>query len=83
MADTQIGQVVHFYDKIQVAIVKLTGSLKVGDTVKFKHADQEFDQPVDSMEIKHQKIEVSKKGDEVGIKVTQPVKENFQVFKTS
>lgn len=80
MPDTLIGQVIHFYDKISVAIVKLAKPLKLGDTLKFKHADQEFTQPLTSMQIKHESIDAAKKGDEVGIKVDQPVKPKAQVY---
>ena len=80
MADKKIGEVIHFYDKILVAIVKLTGPLKTGASLKFKHGDSEFTQTADSMEFEHKKIDSAKKGDEIGIKVVQPVKENTEVF---
>ncbi|MBI4035053.1 MAG: translation elongation factor-like protein, partial [Candidatus Chisholmbacteria bacterium] len=80
MADTQVGEVIHFYDKIQVAIVRLTKTLKVGDTIKFKLHDQEVTQPVESMELDHQKITTAPAGDEIGIKVNEPIKPKAQVF---
>lgn len=80
MADTKVGQVVHFYDKISVAIVKLEAELKVGDKVKFKHGDQEFDQSIRSMEVDHHAIESAQKGDEVGIKVDQKAKPGTEVY---
>lgn len=81
MANIKIGKVIHFYDKISVAIVRLDQPLAKGDTVKFIKDDQEFEQMIDSMQINHQEIESAKKGDEVGIKVSQTVKENTEVFK--
>lgn len=83
MGDSILGKVIHFYDKISVAIVKLEKKLKVGDTVKFKHGDQEFDQPVASMEVDHKAIEVGKPGDEVGIKVDQKAKPGTEVYSSS
>lgn len=80
MADKKIGEVTHFYDKIQVAIIKLKSPLKSGASLKFKHGDDEFTQTVDSMELQHKKIDSAKKGDEIGIKVSQPVKENTEVY---
>ena len=80
MADTKVGEVIHFYDKISVAIVKLAGELKVGDTVKFKQGDTEFDQVVQSMEIDHHSVETGKVGDEVGIKVDQKAKPGATVY---
>jgi len=82
MADKKpIGEVIHFYDKILVAIVKLNGVLKTGETVKFKHGEAEFTQTVESMELDHKKINSAKKGAEIGLKVTQPVKVKTQVYK--
>ena len=82
MADKKpIGEVIHFYDKILVAIVKLNGVLKTGDTIKFKHDDNEFTQTVDSMELEHKKITSAKKGAEIGLKVTQAVKEKTLLYK--
>ncbi len=81
MADKKpIGEVIHFYDKILVAIVKLNGALKTGDAVKFKHGDDEFTQTVESMELEHKKITAAKKGAEIGLKVSQPVKEKTLVY---
>lgn len=80
MGDSQLGKVIHFYDKISVAIVKLERELKVGDSIKFKHGDQEFDQQVASMEVDHKAVEEGKAGDEVGIKVEQKVKPGTEVY---
>lgn len=80
MTAKKIGEVIHFYEKIQVAIIKLSASLKVGDAIKFKHAGSEFTQTVESMELEHKKIDSAKKGAEVGLKVDQPVKENTAVY---
>lgn len=79
-ADKKIGEVIHFYDKILVAIVKLTAPLKSGAEVKFKHGDNEFTQTIDSMEMDHKKISLAKKGDEVGVKVKQAVKQKTAVY---
>ena len=79
-ADKKIGTVIHFYDKILVAIVKLTAPLKTSTEVKFKHGDNEFTQTIDSMEIEHKPITIAKKGDEIGVKIKQAVKEKTEVY---
>ena len=83
MADQKVGTVTHFYDKISVAVVKLTaGSIKVGDEIKFKNQNgSEFAQKVESMQIEHAKIEIAKKGDEFGLKVQKEVKSGTEVHK--
>lgn len=74
----EIGKVVHFFDKISVAIIELTAGLKIGDTVTFK-GKEEFDQEVTSMQVDHKDIEEAKSGDAIGIKVDKPVHEGVKV----
>lgn len=75
-----LGKVVHYYDRLGVAIIELKKGLKVGDIVLFHKGEQEFAQPIGSMEIDHASVAKAKKGDAVGIKVTQPVKEGALVL---
>lgn len=82
MADLKIGKVTHYYDKIGVAIVELDSDLGNGDRIKFLRGGETlFDQEVKSMQIEHQKVEFAKKGDVIGLKVDQPVKEGSEVYK--
>jgi len=78
---TPVGKVTHFFDKISVAIVELTAPINVGDKLKFKRGEQEFEQEVDSMQIEHDQIKAAKKGQAIGLKTSQPVHEGTQVFK--
>ena len=75
-----VGKISHYYDKIGVGIIELNGALKVGDTVQIKGKDIDFEQPVDSMQIEHEPVEKAKKGDVVGIKTNQKVKEGDEVY---
>ena len=81
MTETPVGKVTHFFDKISVAIVELTAPINVGDKLKFKRGEQEFEQEVDSMQIEHDQIKAAKKGQAIGLKTSQPVHEGTQVFK--
>ncbi len=81
--EKEIGNVVHFYDKLGVAIIELSAPLKVGDTIKVKRGDSEFEQAVTSMQVEHETVESGKKGDSVGVKVDQPTKEGAVVFKVT
>ncbi|MBI3495126.1 translation elongation factor-like protein [Candidatus Berkelbacteria bacterium] len=76
-----IGKVTHFYDKISVAIIDLKGSLAVGDTIHVKGHTTDFEQPVDSMEVDHQTVETAKKGDVIGVKVSEKVRDGDPVYK--
>lgn len=82
MADVKIGQVTHFYDKIGVAVVGLSSGLAVGDTIKFVRGGEElFTQKVSSIQMEHENIEKAEKGQEVGLKVDQEVKDGAEVFR--
>lgn len=78
-----IGKVVHFFDKISVAIVSLSQNLAVGDQVKFLDEKRgiDFDQTVDSLQVEHKDLTSAMAGTEVGIKTSQPTKEGTLVYK--
>lgn len=79
--DKPIGKVVHFYDKLGVAIIDLTsGGLKVGDEVKFKHGEEEFKQKIESLQVEHESVDSVKKGDSFGLKVDKPTKVGTEVY---
>ncbi len=79
--DKPIGKVVHYYDKIGVAIIDLNdGSLKVGQQIKFKKGEEEFTQAIGSLQIEHKDVGEVKAGDAFGIKVDQPVEEGTAVY---
>lgn len=75
-----IGKVTHYYDKIGVAIIKLSQGLKVGDKVKFVKGEETFEQVIESIQLEHASIPEGKKGQEVGVKVNQGVKEGTLVY---
>lgn len=80
----KIGKVIHYYDKIKVAIVELTGDLMIGDKVKFTKGDEDlFEQVVKSIQIEHKKVDNAGKGDVVGLEVNEETKEGYEVYKIS
>ena len=84
MADLKIGQVTHYYDKIKVVIIELSGNLSVGDKIKFARGGEDiFEQNVDSIQIEHKNIDSAGKGDVIGLRVDNEVKEGAEVYKLS
>ncbi len=82
MADEKlIGKITHFYSNLGVAIIELLDSLAVGDRIKIKGATSDFEQDVDSMQIDREPIEKAKKGDIIGLKVGEKVREGDEVCK--
>jgi putative protease len=76
-----IGKVTHYFGNIGVAVVELSDTLKVGDTIRIVGGATDFTQTVESMEIEHKKVKEAKAGDSVGLKVEQKVREGYKVYK--
>ncbi len=76
-----VGKVIHYYSKIGVAVVELSGKLKVGDEILIKGATTDLKQTIGSMQVEHEQVEEAKKGQAIGLKVDDRVKEGDQVFK--
>ena len=74
MAEIRIGEVTHFYTHLSVAVLKLTGEIKVGDLVCLRGHTTEYAQRVKSLEIEHHPIQSANAGMEVALKVLQPVR---------
>jgi len=81
MAEKKVGEVMHYWGKIGVAGITLTGTLSVGDTIRIMGASTDFEQTVDSIQVEHENIEVAKKGQEVGLKVKDKVRAGDAVYK--
>lgn len=82
MDQDQVGVVVNFYSKHSVAAIKVTsGSIKIGDLLKYKGHTTDFTEEVASIEMNNQPVEEAKANDLIGIKVNERVRENDKVYK--
>ena len=81
--ESQVGRVTHFYKKIGVAIVELSDSLLVGDTIHISGRTTDLTQKVESMQIEHQNVEKAEKGQTIGLKVTGEVRVKDFIFKVT
>ncbi|HQG58778.1 MAG TPA: translation elongation factor-like protein, partial [bacterium] len=78
--EKKIGTITHFFDNISVGIIKLEGDIKIGDRVRFQGATTNFEQEITSMQYEHENIESAKKGQEVGVKTNEKVREGDDVY---
>ncbi|MEE9323416.1 MAG: translation elongation factor-like protein [Candidatus Aenigmarchaeota archaeon] len=76
-----IGKITHYFTDIGVAVIELEDTLKVGDEISVEGATTNFTQKIESMQIEHKDVEEAKKGDSIGLKVVDRVREGDQVFK--
>ena len=78
--DERIGEIIHYYHKISVAVIKLNRSLRVGEKIQFVGAHTDFLQEIRSMQIEHEVVEEAQVGDEVAVKVDQRVRRGDIAF---
>lgn len=82
MEKKRIGFVSNYFGKISVAAVEITdGTVSVGDTLQFLGHTTNFESPVHSMQIEHKSVTEAKKGDSIGVKVPEKVREGDKVYK--
>lgn len=77
-----IGEITHYFSNIKVAVINLKGALAKGDEIRIVGGEEtDFNQTVDSMEVDHKKVAKAKKGDDVGMKVKEKVREGYKIYK--
>lgn len=70
-----------YYEKIEVAIVRVTSPLRVGDSIIFEKQDGLFEQEVKSMQIDRRDITLATTGSEIGLKALQKPTVGSPVYK--
>ncbi len=83
MPEEEIGQVSDFFAHPVVAGIELTGTLKVGDRIHIKGHTTDLELTVNSMQINNVNVDEAKRGDSVGIKVTERVRRGDHVYKVT
>ena len=79
--EIEVGRITHYYNHLNVAVLSLIGDLKIGDRIHILGHITDFTQKVTSLEIEHQRVQSVKLGDDVALKVIEPVREHDHVFK--
>lgn len=77
-----IGTLTHYYDKIKVGVIKLTGTLCVGDCILYKTDEGAYEQIVESLEINREPVFKGGRGKEVGLKLRKIPRVGCSVLKT-
>ena len=81
MSGKRVGTVTHYFDHISVAVLSLTDTIRVGDSLHFLGHATDFKQEVTSLQIEHKPVEAAKPGEDVAVKVAQRVHPNDSVFR--
>ena len=80
MPEEKIGAVTHFFNKAMVAALELSGEIQIGDRVHFHGHTTDFEQQIESMQIEHKEVKEAKKGESIGLKVKDRVREGDRVY---
>ena len=82
MEEQEIGYISNFLNKISVAIIEMTdGTLAVGNTIHILWRSTDFTETVSSMEIDHVSVDTVKKGDSLGLRVSENTRRKDKVYK--
>jgi putative protease len=81
MEKKEIGRVSHYFGGPGVAAIELTDRIAVGDRISFAGHTTDFEMTVESMQIEHASVQQAGRGESIGIKVPQKVREHDAVFK--
>jgi len=79
----EVGKVAHFFSKISVAVIDLSGPVSVGDKIHIMGPTTDFEQTIESMQIEHQNVKIAKAGQSIGMKVKEYVREKDIVYKVA
>lgn len=75
-----VGVVTHYFNKISVAVVRLDEELFLNDWILVEGPYTQFEQQVGSMQIEHQPIEKGLPGEEIALKMLEPVRVGDEMF---
>ncbi len=77
----QVGVTTHYIDKIQVAIILLSGSIKLNDILVIEGENFIATQLVSEIQIDRNPVKKATSGDHIGLKVEEPALVNGKVYK--
>src|SRR3989344_1460151 len=82
IAGKLVGKVTHYFSDIGVGGIKLSAPLNKGDQIRIIGGEStDFNQSVASMQIDHKEAKKAKKGDAIGLKVKEKVRDGYKVYR--
>jgi translation elongation factor EF-1alpha len=81
--DEKIGEVTHYFGKINVAVLKIKKGIKLGENLHFVGKHTDFSQEIKSLQIEHQDVPEAEAGSDVAMKVKERVRPGDTVFRLS
>jgi len=81
MGKKLVGKITHYFDKINVAVIELSDTLKEGEEISIEGTVTNVQQTASSIQIDRKPVESAHKGQSIGLKVAERVREGDKVFR--
>ncbi len=79
--EEKIGEVTHYFGKIDVAVLKINKGIKLGEKLHFVGTHTDFSQEIKSLQIEHEAVSEAEAGSEVAIKIKDRVRNGDTVYR--
>ncbi|MBI5665517.1 MAG: translation elongation factor-like protein [Nitrospirae bacterium] len=76
-----VGKVINYYRTIGVASIKLNDCLELGRQIHIKGHTTDFEQVVESLQVKHRHVTSVSAGEVAGLKVNDYVRKHDCIFR--
>ena len=74
----------HYWDHVNAAAVRIErNQIRVGDTIHVRGYTTDYYQRIDRMEREHTPIDTAGPGEEIGVQVSQRVRDGDSVYKVT
>jgi translation elongation factor EF-1alpha len=83
MSEELIGEVSHWFGRINVAGITLSGGLGVGDRIHIVGHTTDFEQDIASMQLDNENVTEAEPGDEIGVKLSSRARPGDVVYKVT
>lgn len=77
----RVGKIMHYFDRIGVAVIELEGNLSEGDSLSIEKDGNAFEQKAASMQIDRKPVKSAGKGEAIGMKVLQAARPGAEVYR--
>jgi translation elongation factor EF-Tu-like GTPase len=81
MTEELVGEVSHWFGRINVAGIKLSGELSVGDRVHIVGHTTDFEQEIASMQLDNADVTEAHAGAEIGVRLASRARPGDRVYK--
>lgn len=81
--EVEVGKITHYYSHLNVAVLQLTDHLRIGELIHILGHTTDFIQKVTSLEINHHHVIEVKPGEDVALKVIEPVHVHDVIYRVT